>query len=122
VTKRKAKVAAQPAKVEIASGTELPYTPPEPQPPEQAAGVWQQMTTEADNRTKDAGLVLVAWLGVSVLGAIPAMITFYVWAMYFDPLHKFDPQPLGIAIGSVCTGFAAALAALGAYRNLQAKT
>jgi hypothetical protein len=115
------KPAAQPAKIETSSGAELPYTPPDPQPPEKSAGVWQMITTESDNSTKDAGLVLVAWLGVVVLGAIPCLIIGSYAAMYFDILHKFDGQGLGVAIGSVCAGFGAALGALGAYRNLQAK-
>jgi len=121
MTKRKAKAAAQPAKVEIATGAELPYVPPQPQPPQVAAGVWQQITTEADNQTRDVGLYLVAWLGLTVLGAIPLLIAGVMIAAWLDPAHKFDPQPLGVAIGAVCTGFGVALGALGAYRNLQAK-
>ena len=30
-------------------------------------------------------------------------------------LCRFDPQPLGIAVGAICTGFATALGALAAY-------
>jgi hypothetical protein len=117
----KAKAAAQPAKIETESGAELPYVPPEPQPAEKSAGVWQQISTEADNQTRDVGLVMVAWLGVIVLGAIPCLVVGAYLSMYFDILHKFDGQGLGVAIGSVCGGFGVALGALGAYRNLQAK-
>jgi hypothetical protein len=116
------KPAAPPETVVIDKGAaEVPYVPPAPQPAAPAAGVWQQMTTEADNQTKDVGLVSVAWIGVMVLGAIPLLIILTAWQVWIDPAHKFDPQPLGVAIGAICTGFGVALGALGAYRNLQAK-
>ena len=120
MTKRKAP--EQPAKVDIAKGTdahEVPYVPPAPQPAEQSAGVFKQITTEADNQTHDFGLVAMAGIAIAVLGAIPWILIQGVAAQMYEPLHKFDPQGVGVAIGAICGGFGVALAALGTYRKLQ---
>ncbi len=117
----KAKAAAQPAKVEIATGPDLPYIPPAPQPAPPTAGVLKQITTEADNQTHDFGLVSMTAVLAMVLGSIPWILIQSAIAQIW-PEHKFDAQSIGIAIGAICGGFGVALGALGAYRNLQAKT
>jgi hypothetical protein len=68
--------------------------------------------------TDEHGQFDIAYIGmgaliVIVLGAIPSLLLMAVWALYAG--RAFDPQPLGIAIGAVCGGFAAALGSLAGY-------
>lgn len=68
--------------------------------------------------TDEAGQYDIAYIGmgaliVIVLGAIPSLLLMAVWALYAG--KTFDPQPLGVAIGAVCAGFAAALGSLAGY-------
>lgn len=75
---------------------------------------WAEFVTD-DHSRPDTGrlaLFLIMWV---VLGAIPWMLIIATYSVGADPSHHFDPQPLGIAIGAVCTGFGAALGALGIY-------
>lgn len=79
--------------------------------------------------TDERGLADVAYVSlfgvmVAVLGAILFMCLFSgiaYWrcteALTINPqvLCRFDPQPLGIAVGAVCGGFATALGGLAAY-------
>lgn len=119
MVKRKAR---QPARVPIAPGPEVPYVPPAPQPAEKAAGVWKQITTEADNQTHDFGYVYMGAVGFLVLGAIPWILVQSAIAQNYAPNHAFDPQPLGVAIGAICVAFGVSLAALGNYRKNNAQT
>jgi hypothetical protein len=77
----------------------------------------------------EKGLVDVAYLSLYVvtllvLGAITFTCLMTAWSFIscievldIKPpiLCRFDPQPLGIAVGAICGGFATALAALAAY-------
>lgn len=122
MTKRKAAAAptpaAPPASVETSTGAELPYVPPAPQPTPTSAGVLKQITTEADNQTHDFGLVAMTLVLAMVLGSIPWILVQSLVAQVW-PEHKFDAMGVGTAIGAICSGFALALGALGAYRKLQ---
>jgi hypothetical protein len=64
----------------------------------------------------DAGYLALAALLIMVVAAIPFMGLLVAWAMYLDPEHKVDLQSFGIGVGSVCGGFAAAVAAVGVFR------
>lgn len=69
--------------------------------------------TDADGEFDVANIGL-AVLIVLVLGSIPSLILMVALALYHE--RPFDPQPLGIAIGAICTGFATALGAFAAYQ------
>jgi hypothetical protein len=66
------------------------------------------MMTDPDGEW-DVGNVGLFALLVIIIGAIPIMIVM--------SLFHYDVQPLGIAIGAVCAGFATALGALAAFRR-----
>lgn len=80
-----------------------------------AVGIFRQAITDTDGLVDVAYLALF-WVMVVVLGAI-----FFVCAMSLAAFIRckencaFDPQPVGIAIGAICSGFATALGALGLY-------
>ena len=79
--------------------------------------------------TDDRGIADVAYVSlfgvmVAVLGSILFMCLFSGIAYWRcvevlttapQVLCRFDPQPLGIAVGAVCGGFATALGGLAAY-------
>jgi uncharacterized membrane protein YadS len=73
------------------------------------------MMTDPDGEW-DVGNVGLFALVVLVIGVIPTMILMAFLSAYGGV--KFDIQALGLAVGSVCGGFAAALGALGAFRRL----
>lgn len=64
----------------------------------------------------DAGYLALFWVLVLVVGAIPVMCVGTLAAMYFDAHHVFKAQELGVGIGAVCTGFAAAIGGVGLFR------
>lgn len=79
-----------------------------------------------ENGVVDVAYLALFWVMVSVLGSIAflcVMSTFsfvrchQVAATATTPavLCLFDPQPLGLAIGAICGGFATALGGLAAY-------
>jgi len=64
----------------------------------------------------DAGYLALFCLMVVVLGVIPLMCLGALVQMWKSPTHLFDVQSLGIGVGAVCTGFAAAIGGVGAFR------
>ena len=73
----------------------------------------------------DVAYISLAGVGAATLGSIPFMcvMSAVAYARCVPKITEtavvqactYDPQPLGIAIGSACAGFAAAMTALAAY-------
>lgn len=64
----------------------------------------------------DVAYLALFWLMVMVLGAITfACVMTAAAFLRCTGACTFDPQPLGIAVGAICTGFATALGALAGY-------
>lgn len=85
-------------------------------------GVFQQAIRDEKGQV-DVAYLAVFYLMVSVLGAI-SVVCFLDAAIVLSCVFghgmkcTYDPQALGIAVGAICGGFAAALGALGAYMRL----
>lgn len=77
--------------------------------------IFRSAITEADGQTINVGYLSLFALMTLIVGAIPFMCIMAAWSMYFDSAHTFKVQDLGIGVGAVCTGFAAALGALGVF-------
>lgn len=76
-----------------------------------------------DKGQVDVANVALYWVMLSVLGAITfaCLMSLASWAAScFGKAHQcsYDPQPLGVAVGAICAGFASALTALGVYVRL----
>lgn len=84
---------------------------------------------DARGQVDVANLALV-WLFISVLGAITFACAMELWAyarcsptpaqvvnnvVIQATTCAFDPQPLGLAVGAICGGFATCLTALAIY-------
>lgn len=84
--------------------------------------IFRGAITDEKGQVDVANLALF-WVMVSVLGAITFAcgMSFLAWfAGCRGAAHvcAYDPQPLGVAVGAICVGFATALGALGAYMRL----
>lgn len=78
-------------------------------------GLFRNAITEADGVSVNVGYLALFWLLIVVLGAIPLMIVLAFLQLIYSDDHRVDVQQLGVAIGAVCTGFGAALGALGLF-------
>lgn len=77
--------------------------------------IFREAITDADGLV-DVSYLALFWVMVSVLGAITFICAMSVVAFIRCTANcLFDPQPLGIAVGAICTGFATALGALAGY-------
>jgi len=70
-------------------------------------GIFRSAVTESDGVTINVGYLALFWLMVVVLGVIPVLVVL--------ALLDIDVQPIGIAVGAVCGGFATALGSLGFF-------
>lgn len=68
----------------------------------------------------DVGNLGLFVLVVVIIGAIPFICIMSAVSAFF-PSVKFDPQPVGVAVGAVCGGFAAALGAYAATSSGRGK-
>lgn len=78
-------------------------------------GVFKSAVTGSDGSV-DPGYLGLFWVMFVTTGSIPVMVIAALFAQYFDPLHQFHAQELGIGIGAACTGFATAAGAVGLFR------
>lgn len=78
-------------------------------------GVFRSAITGNDGSV-DPGYLGLYWVMFVTTGSIPIMVAAALIAQYFDPLHAFEAQALGIGIGAACTGFATAAGAVGLFR------
>jgi hypothetical protein len=77
--------------------------------------VFREAITDTDGIV-DVSYLALFWVLVSVLGAITFVCVMTLVAFLRCSSNcAFDPQPLGIAVGAICTGFATALGALAGY-------
>jgi len=86
---------------------------------------WIRSTLTDDNGRFDVAYVSLFGVMGAVIGAIGVMCVLSAFAFYrCVPVVRetvalvtcsYDPQPLGIAIGAACGGFATALGALAGY-------
>ncbi len=86
--------------------------------------LWVKSTLTDDNGRYDVAFVSLFWVMVTVCSSISAMTAVSVFAYFRCRVFEvggvtvnctYDPQPLGIAIGAACGGFATALGALAGY-------
>jgi hypothetical protein len=98
--------------------------------------IFREAVTDSDGQV-DVAYLSLFWVLISVLGSI-TFACVMTWVSYsrcvpaaaqivgIAPTQTvipavvciFDPQPLGIAIGAICGGFAAAITSLAAYMGL----
>lgn len=80
-----------------------------------AVSIFREAIVDASGQVDVAYLALF-WVMVSVLSAI-AFVCLMSAAVFLRCTQNcaFDPQPLGMAIGAICAGFATALGALAGY-------
>jgi len=85
---------------------------------------WIKSTLTDDGGRYDVAYVSLFYIMGAVVGAIAVMCTVSTAAYFRCQVFTvngvivnctFDPQPLGIAIGAACGGFATALGALAGY-------
>jgi hypothetical protein len=58
------------------------------------------------------------WYATLVLmGAVLAQVAGSLLAMYFDAVHHFDAQALGVGIGATCGGYGTVAAGVGVFRR-----
>ncbi len=77
--------------------------------------IFREAIVDTSGQVDVANLALF-WLMFAVLSTITFMcfmVAFVFWRCTAN--CTFDPQPLGMAIGAACAGFATALGALAAY-------
>lgn len=68
--------------------------------------------------TDERGLWDAAYISLMVLAAMVALTVVYemvMIALAWRTGKAYDPQPLGLAVGAICAGFASALGALAGY-------
>lgn len=85
---------------------------------------WITESLKDEQGRYDVAYVSLFSIAASVFWVIPFLCTMSWYAFYkcqpvfndkVQILCTYDPQPLGVAVGAVCGGFATALAALSAY-------
>jgi hypothetical protein len=78
-------------------------------------GIMESAITGSDGEV-DAGYLALFWLMWLIIGVIPLMVLGSFYAMYHHATRVFDAQGLGVGIGAICGGFAAAVGGIGAFR------
>jgi hypothetical protein len=76
-------------------------------------GSWLHRLVSDDHGEPDIGRLAVLVLIGMVVGSVAAIIVMDAYALHTG--RKFDPTPIGVAVGAICGGFSTALGALGLY-------